>query len=133
MDQYGLNPTRLARDIGLSQPTVRQLVLGKMKISAKTALHLAKYFRTKPEYWLNVQSQFELAEAAKDSALNKSLQAIPKAEKLPNAPKKVLNKEPKKRGRKPGSKKVEAKPAPEKPFAPRVILIKKQEETGAEE
>jgi plasmid maintenance system antidote protein VapI len=49
MDEYQLNPFALSKAINLSQSAVRQIVLGKTKISVPTALRLSKFFSQKPE------------------------------------------------------------------------------------
>ena len=59
----GLTPYRVAKDAGISQPTMNQLVNGKRSISTETALRLATYFRTSPELWINLQTQYDLRKA----------------------------------------------------------------------
>jgi addiction module HigA family antidote len=81
MDGYQLSPGKLAAEIKLSQSAVRQVIIGKTKISISFALRLAKYFGQTAEYWLTLQNAFDLAESAKDSALQDTLKAISKAKK----------------------------------------------------
>lgn len=59
----GVTPYRVAKDAGISQPTMNQLVNGKRSISTETALRLATYFGTSPELWINLQIQFDLRKA----------------------------------------------------------------------
>ena len=78
---YQLNPTSLAKQLQLSQATVRLLTLDKTKISVQVALRLAKFFSMKPEYWLKLQNDYDLTMAVKNAKLNKALKAIPRAKK----------------------------------------------------
>jgi addiction module HigA family antidote len=79
--EYRTNPTRLASETGLSQSTVRQLTLNKMKISVPIALRFAKIFGNSPGFWIDLQIRYELAKAAGDSELAKVLKSIKKAKK----------------------------------------------------
>ncbi|MDR0641358.1 MAG: HigA family addiction module antidote protein [Treponema sp.] len=86
--EYNLTASRVAADIKLSQSSIRLLIGGKLKISVPIALRLAKYFGNKAEYWVGLQTAYELAESAKDPKLVPILKAIPKAKKLePKTPK----------------------------------------------
>jgi addiction module HigA family antidote len=87
LDEYQLNPGKLGEAVKLSQSAVRQVVIGKTRISVPVALRLAKYFGNTPEYWIELQNKFDLAEAAKDSDLTSVLKGISKAKKP--APKKA--------------------------------------------
>ncbi|MDR2402910.1 MAG: HigA family addiction module antidote protein [Spirochaetaceae bacterium] len=81
MDEYQLNPTKLAEAIKLNQSTVRQISIGKTKVSVPVALRFAKYFGNTAEYWLNLQVQYDLSEIAKDAELAEILKNIQKAKK----------------------------------------------------
>ncbi len=56
----GLSQNRLAINIGVSSRRINEIVLEKRKITANTALRLAKFFGTSAEYWLSLQSQYDL-------------------------------------------------------------------------
>jgi len=62
---------RLAKDIGVPQRRIGEIVHGRRAISADTALRLARYFGVEPEFWMNLQARFDLkvAEAALGSRL----------------------------------------------------------------
>ncbi|GHV15801.1 hypothetical protein FACS189493_0260 [Spirochaetia bacterium] len=116
LEEYRIPVAKVSEDIGLSPSAVRQLLNNKLKVSIVIALRLAKYFDTPVEYWINLQTTYELAELGKDSALSNSLKKIPKAKKLPAPEKKTAPKAAKgpkgKRGPKPGAKKAaDKKPA----------------------
>jgi addiction module HigA family antidote len=51
---------RLAVDIGVPPRRINEIVHGKRGISANTALRLALYFGTSAEFWMNLQSRFDL-------------------------------------------------------------------------
>jgi adenylate kinase len=81
LEKYGLNPSKLAAAININQATIRLITLGEAKISVSVALRFAKYFGTTPEYWLNLQNQSDLSQAAQDKELTKILKDIKKAKK----------------------------------------------------
>ncbi len=56
---------RLAKAIGVNCQTVNDIVLQKRGISADMALRLAKFFATTSEFWMNLQTAYELAKAQK--------------------------------------------------------------------
>ena len=51
---------RVAKDSGISQPTLQLIVTGKRGISAETALRLGLYFGIDAQFWLNLQSDHDL-------------------------------------------------------------------------
>jgi addiction module HigA family antidote len=51
---------RLAKDIGVPPRRINEIVNGQRAITANTALRLGRYFRMAPEFWLNLQSHYEL-------------------------------------------------------------------------
>lgn len=51
---------RLAKDINVPAIRINEIVHGKRSISADTALRLSKYFGTSAEFWLNLQSHYDL-------------------------------------------------------------------------
>ncbi|MFZ1933525.1 MAG: HigA family addiction module antitoxin [Thermoguttaceae bacterium] len=56
----GLSQHRLALDIGVDPRRINEIVLGRRSMTANTALWLARYFKTSPEFWLGLQSQYDL-------------------------------------------------------------------------
>ena len=76
LKKHGLNCNRLAKAINMSNAMVRLLVLDKSPISVAAACRLAKFFKNKPTFWLELQMNYDLAKAAKDKALAKELKAI---------------------------------------------------------
>jgi addiction module HigA family antidote len=51
---------RLAKDISVPPRRVNEIVLHKRSISADTALRFSRFFGTSAEFWLNLQSQYDL-------------------------------------------------------------------------
>jgi antitoxin HigA-1 len=65
-----VTPTSLARQINVPANRVSQIILGKRSITGDTALRLGHWFGMSPQFWLNLQSQYDLrlaeAEAGKE-------------------------------------------------------------------
>jgi antitoxin HigA-1 len=56
----GLSQNKLALNIGVPARRINEIVLEKRKITADTALRLARFFGTSSEFWLGLQSQYDL-------------------------------------------------------------------------
>lgn len=57
---FGITQNKLAVSIGVPPRRINEIVHGKRRISADTALRLAKYFGTSAEFWLNLQTHYDL-------------------------------------------------------------------------
>ncbi|MCS6844280.1 MAG: HigA family addiction module antitoxin [Caldilineales bacterium] len=55
-----LSQNRLALDIGVDARRINEIVQGKRSITADTALRLARYFGTSPQFWLGLQAEYDL-------------------------------------------------------------------------
>ena len=55
-----ISQNRLALDIGVNARRINEIVLGKRSITADTALRLARYFGTSPQFWLGLQTDYDL-------------------------------------------------------------------------
>ena len=55
-----LSQNRLAIDIGVPARRINEIVLGKRRISADTALRLGRYFEMSPQFWLGLQMDYDL-------------------------------------------------------------------------
>jgi len=62
-----MTQVELAERIGASFPRVNELVNGKRGVSVDTALRLARLFGTTPQFWLNLQRDYDLAIAVESS------------------------------------------------------------------
>lgn len=60
----GLSQNRLALSIGVHPRRINEIVLGKRSISADTALRLARFFGMSPQFWMGLQSDYDLDVAA---------------------------------------------------------------------
>ena len=56
----GLSQYRLARDMGVPPRRINEIVKGQRAITADTALRLGRYFKMAPQFWLNLQSHYDL-------------------------------------------------------------------------
>jgi len=61
----GLSQNRLALSVGVHPRRINEIVLEKRGITADTALRLARFFGTTPDFWLGLQKDYEL-DVAKD-------------------------------------------------------------------
>jgi addiction module HigA family antidote len=61
-----LTPHALALKLRVPANRISEIIAGKRGISAETALRLGRYFRTGAVFWINLQSQYELALAERD-------------------------------------------------------------------
>ena len=57
---FGITQNRLAVAIGVPPRRINEIVHGKRGITADTAIRLARYFGTSEEFWMNLQSNYEL-------------------------------------------------------------------------
>ena len=62
----GLSQNRLAVALGVPPRRINEIVHGKRRITAGTALRLSRYFGTTDRFWLNLQTRFDL-EKEKDN------------------------------------------------------------------
>ncbi|MBO0979278.1 HigA family addiction module antitoxin [Microbacterium sp. SD291] len=60
IDGFGITQNKLAVSIGVPPRRINEIVHGKRGITADTAIRLAKYFGTSEEFWMNLQSHYEL-------------------------------------------------------------------------
>ena len=80
IDNYNLNCNRLSKEIRCSQTALRLISLDRSRITPSIAVRLAKFFNTKPEFWLLAQMDYDLVKAANNKTLAKTLKGITKAE-----------------------------------------------------
>jgi len=68
-----ITPYALAKAIGVEQTRISQLIKGKRSLSADTALRLGKFFSVSPEFWLNIQTQFDLEQEKENNKAYNSI------------------------------------------------------------
>ncbi|MDA3951270.1 MAG: HigA family addiction module antitoxin [Spirochaeta sp.] len=71
---------RLAQDTGMLATRISQIIKGKRRITADTALCLSAYFGNSAEFWMGIQDEFELRE--EQERLKNALEKIPRAPAL---------------------------------------------------
>jgi addiction module HigA family antidote len=67
MKPLGLSQNELARALDVPPGRIGEIVNGRRGITGDTALRLARHFRMTPQFWMNLQSHYEL-EVAEDAA-----------------------------------------------------------------
>jgi antitoxin HigA-1 len=75
LDALGMSAAELARKIGVPTNRVTQILNGTRAITGDTALRLAHFFGTSAEFWLNLQSLYELRLAREKSG--DAIKALP--------------------------------------------------------
>lgn len=65
LQPLALSQYRLAKDISVPVRRINQILLGKRRITADTALRLARYFGLSERFWMNLQTRYDL-EVEKD-------------------------------------------------------------------
>ena len=69
IEGFGITQNKLAVSIGVPPRRINEIVHGKRRITADTALRLARYFGTTDRFWLNLQTYYDL-EVEKDQLGN---------------------------------------------------------------
>jgi len=62
----GISPYKLAKDIKISATRVSEILKGKRRITIDTALRLSRYFGNSVEFWVGIQTDYEIRKAKKD-------------------------------------------------------------------
>ena len=70
-----LSAYKLSKDLGIPQTRTSQIIKGKRRITADTALRLSKYFGTSVKFWLGLQNDYDIEEEMK--TLGVTLDKIP--------------------------------------------------------
>jgi len=77
LEPMEISQNALARGIAVPPRRINEIVLGKRAVTADTALRLARYFGTSEQFWMGLQSDYDLEEARKQ--LGRKLDAIERA------------------------------------------------------
>jgi addiction module HigA family antidote len=78
-----MTPYALAKHLHVPRTRVERIVAEKIGISADTALRLGKFFKTTPQFWLNMQTSYDLK--IQSAAMKKELAEIKELALPPNA------------------------------------------------
>jgi addiction module HigA family antidote len=60
LEPMGISQYRLAKDISVPPRRINEIVHGKRAITADTALRLGRFFTMSPQFWLNLQTRYDL-------------------------------------------------------------------------
>ncbi len=63
LDPLDITPYRLSKDLGVAQTRISEILSEKRSITADTALRLSRYFGNSAQFWLNLQTQYDLRQA----------------------------------------------------------------------
>ncbi|MEM6736180.1 MAG: HigA family addiction module antitoxin [Bacteroidota bacterium] len=76
LDPMGISAYRLSKDLNIPQTRTSEIIHGRRRITADTALRLSTYFGTSAQFWLNLQNDYDLEEEEKE--IREELNAIEK-------------------------------------------------------
>jgi antitoxin HigA-1 len=79
-----MSAAELARQLNVPTNRITEILNGRRAISADTALRLAHFFGTSPEFWLNLQSLYEIRIAERKAG--RSIKALPTLKSTEHAP-----------------------------------------------
>lgn len=80
LQPLGISAYRLAKDTGMPATRVSQILKGKRRITADTALRLSRYFGNSADFWMGIQDEYDLRE--EEDRLEEELKRIPRAKEL---------------------------------------------------
>lgn len=80
LDGFGLSVSAAARAMEIPRSRLNQIVRGERAITADTALRLGQFFDNGAQFWLNLQTHYDLSVATKTIA--KEVRRIPKASQM---------------------------------------------------
>lgn len=81
LEPMGISQYRLAKDIGVTPRRVNEIIHGRRGITADTALRLGRFFSMEAQFWLNLQTHYdmEVAMEALDDRLDKEVRPFSRA------------------------------------------------------
>ena len=75
LNELEITPTELSRQISVPPNRISQIIQGKRAITGDTALRLGHWFQTSPQFWLNLQSAYDLRIAGNE--IGREVAALP--------------------------------------------------------
>ena len=75
--EFGVTPTAFARQINVPPNRISQIISGKRSVTGDTALRFGHWFGIDPQFWLNLQTQYDLAVA--DQRVGEAVRELPTA------------------------------------------------------
>jgi antitoxin HigA-1 len=64
--EYDISQNKLAKAIGISPNRITEIINNRRRITADTALRLSLYFGNSPEFWMNLQTNYDLKQARRN-------------------------------------------------------------------
>lgn len=77
LSPLNISAYRLSKDTGMPATRISQIIKGKRRITADTALRLSRYFGNSADFWMGIQDEYDLREEAE--RIEDELTKIPKA------------------------------------------------------
>ena len=77
LTELGVTPTSFARQIDVPPNRISQIIAGKRSITGDTALRFGHWFGVEPQFWMNLQTQFDLVAA--EQQVGEAVRALPTA------------------------------------------------------
>ena len=77
LDELGVTAAAFARQINVPPNRISQIIAGKRSVTSDTALRFGHWFGVDPQFWLNLQTQFDLADA--DRRVGPAVRKLPTA------------------------------------------------------
>lgn len=77
LEELGVSPTEFARQIDVPPNRIGQIIAGKRSVSVDTALRLGHWFGVEAQFWVNLQTQFDLVSA--EQRIGAALRKLPSA------------------------------------------------------
>jgi addiction module HigA family antidote len=75
LEELGVSPTELSRQIRVPANRISQIINGKRSITGDTALRLAHWFGTSPQFWMNLQALYDVRLAEQEAG--KEIKTLP--------------------------------------------------------
>ena len=63
LEEFGITPTAFARQISVPPNRISQIIAGRRSVTGDTALRFGHWFGVEPQFWMNLQTQYDLAQA----------------------------------------------------------------------
>lgn len=77
LETLGVSQSEFARQINVPPNRISQIIAGKRSVTGDTALRFGHWFGVEPQFWLNLQTQFDLVVAERQ--VGNSVRALPTA------------------------------------------------------
>lgn len=74
LHEMNISAYKLAKEIHISQARISEIIHGRRRVTADTALRLSRFFGTTPQFWLGLQDDYDLEE--EKAKINKDLVTI---------------------------------------------------------